>query len=108
MTQLGIIIHCTVVPTDGETPTDLESHFDAVADEFHGDQGIEDQSVSYDLSDGRMSFDMVIVADDLLQAVMNAYSHVRSAIHGAGGETPGWEIDVQDLSHELEREPTCA
>lgn len=107
MMQVRMIIHCTVVPSPGETTDDLDSHFDAVADEFHADKGITDQSMAYNLTRGRMSFEMVIQAEDVLEALSKAYSHVRSAIHGAGGDTPGWELDVRDLSHELEGDKAC-
>lgn len=115
MSEIWLSISCTVEPEPHETRADLERHFEAVADEFHDDRGLSDQSISYNAPSGRMVFELILDAEDPLDAAQKGYAHVRSAIHAAGGATPGWEQRVRDLSlvfesqkdDQSESEPAC-
>lgn len=102
MIEMQIRITCTVVPHDGETNEDLERSFDATADAFYELSGIWDQSIDFDLSEKTMAFDLSLEAASQVDGVTRAYSCVRSAIHAAGGHTPGWEHQVSMDMHDVE------
>jgi hypothetical protein len=51
-----------------------------------------DYAVSSDASDGTVTFEITADAEDELQAVAGAVSWVRTAVHAAGGSTPGWNV----------------
>jgi hypothetical protein len=52
-----------------------------------------DYAVSSDATDNAVIFEVTVEADDDLQALTAALSWVRTAIHAAGGNTPGWAIE---------------
>jgi len=81
-----------VYDREGSTPANaneiLEAHLDAVMDELvRLDAG--DPDIELDLSDCRVRFAILVEADDEAPAVGKASPTLRSAIHAAGGSTPG-------------------
>lgn len=52
-------------------------------------------------------FSMVVEDEDRFDAFRHATSTLRSALHGAGGHTPGWDHDVEAVlaSSRMSSEP---
>jgi hypothetical protein len=68
----------------------FEQHLDDVAEAF-SDISDVDGDVGADLAAGRIELCMTLSADSRLDALTKAVTAARTAIHAAGGGTPGWE-----------------
>lgn len=68
----------------------FEAHLDDVADAFE-DLADVDGDVGTDLSVGRVDLCMTLAAGDRIEALARAVAAARTAIHAAGGATPGWD-----------------
>jgi hypothetical protein len=67
----------------------LEQLLDAVMEELvklH----VTDPSIGGTLSDGDIEFTLAVEAETLEKATASAFGTIRTAIHAAGGGTPGW------------------
>lgn len=73
------------------TQEQLEHDFDLVADALYELDRIYDQDLSVDLSARTLTFSMAVDADSQVDALAAAMSAARTALHAAGGGTPGWE-----------------
>lgn len=69
----------------------------AVQVRFSGDlSGLEklldvtDPSIGGTLSDGDIEFSLAVEAETLEEATASVFVTIRTAIHAAGGGTPGW------------------
>ncbi|MCW2736111.1 hypothetical protein [Nocardioides sp.] len=65
------------------------------------DCGISDPAVSYDSDLRLVTIEVVAESDDFDDAVVTADSCIRSAIHAAGGATPGWTVERLSQKAEL-------
>ena len=83
-------------------PNRVESTFAAIADAFFDLDDVNDQDLSSD--DETLTFSMSLSADDEIAALSEAMTAVRTAIHAAGGATPGWESHIETLRTVIERE----
>jgi hypothetical protein len=60
-----------------------------------------DYAVSSDDAAHTIVFELTVDADDEMQALAGALSWVRTAVHAAGGSTPGWSVgSLGDVSVE--------
>ncbi|MFD5829527.1 hypothetical protein [Lentzea sp. NPDC060358] len=76
---------------------DLENHLEAVMDALQSEPGIEDADIGANLEDGTVEFCLHLDADDSPDALRQAHLRVRSALHAAGGATPGWDQMIQAI-----------
>ena len=51
---------------------------------------VTDPSIGGTLSDGDIEFSLAVEAETLEKATVSAFGTIRTAIHAAGGGTPGW------------------
>ncbi|GGN94172.1 helix-turn-helix domain-containing protein [Nocardia rhizosphaerihabitans] len=58
-------------------------------------------SARLDHREGQIMVELQVRADDLLQACTRGTAAVRTAIHSAGGGTPGWEKEMERLVRQL-------
>lgn len=79
------------VPSDRD---EFDSHLDQVAEAFDtltGDLADVDGDVGVNLATGRVDLCMTLTSGSYVDAVTKAVAAARTAIHTAGGATPGWE-----------------
>jgi hypothetical protein len=68
----------------------LETHLDEVAAAFAEIETV-DGDVGADLETGRVDLCMTVPSDSRVDALSTAVIAARTAIHAAGGGTPGWD-----------------
>lgn len=68
----------------------FDAHLDEVGDAL-ADTPDVDGDVGADLDAGRVDICITVEADNRADAMAKALSAARSAIHTAGGHTPGWD-----------------
>jgi len=68
---------------------DVEEFFGRVMQDFI-DVGVEDPAVGVDLEKREASFALIAEGERPEDAVAAAIGTIRTAIHAAGGATPGW------------------
>ena len=73
-------------------PEELESHLSAVMDSLL-DLNADDATVGAALAAGQVEISVSVEADSVAGAVDAGFAVIRSAIHAAGGATPGWDMD---------------
>lgn len=73
------------------TAEQFDGCFEAIADAFYECAGIENQDVEGDSSTQILAFSMDIESDDEIEAFTTGFGAARTALHMAGGATPGWE-----------------
>jgi hypothetical protein len=73
------------------TPEELQIFLDAVMDEML--KLNEDATIGARGSDGHVEIEATVEAEEFDGAVAKGSSLIRSAIHAAGGYTPGWDIE---------------
>lgn len=76
----------------GGPAEDLAEHLDAVMEELV-DLGVDDPAVGARLGAGEVEISISLDADSLDAAQAEGNATIRTAIHAAGGATPGWRID---------------
>jgi hypothetical protein len=69
--------------------SDLEKLLDVVMEELVK-LDVTDPSIGGTLSDGDIELTLAIEAETLEKATASAFGTIRTAIHAAGGGTPGW------------------
>jgi hypothetical protein len=63
---------------------------------------VTDPSIGGTLPDGDIEFSLAVEADTLEQAILAAFSTIRTAIHAAEGATPNWpEFIGQGITAQL-------
>ena len=67
----------------------LEQALDRVMEELVK-LDVTDPSIGGTLSDGDIEFSLAVEADTLEKATASVFGTIRTAIHAAGGGTPGW------------------
>lgn len=87
---------------------DFEAFFDAIADAFYECEGIFDQDVSGNADTGDIVFSLAIDTDDPAEALQRALGAVRTAMHAAGGRTPGWEQRIEEALSQISGTKTTA
>jgi hypothetical protein len=82
-------------------PEALDRFLDVVADEFYA---IREAELDYDgsLAEYKVTFAMEIAGALDLDSVTKALNDLRTAIHAAGGGTPGWPMEHLILSSTVE------
>jgi len=80
-------LHCQGDPVEDLSERQLELIMDAL----DAEPGDVDADVGADLGTGAVDFCVSIQADDPAEALGKVQAFVRSAMHGAGIHTPGWE-----------------
>jgi len=73
-------------------PSNVEEHLDRVMQELL-EIDAQDISISLVGSEGLVEMSVTVEAESVEDAVANGSAVLRSAIHAAGGFTPGWSID---------------
>jgi len=79
----------------------FEEHIDDVAEAF-ADLKDVDGDVGANLEAGRIDLCMTLSADNRVEALTKAVTTARTAIHAAGGKTPGWENMLTKLLNDDE------
>lgn len=84
-------------------PADLRDAIDGVTEQLavidEATPELLDYAVSSDACDNTVVFEVTVDAADQMEALAGAVSWVRTAIHAAGGATPGWAVrDVDSVS----------
>lgn len=83
-------------------PEDLEEQLDSVLEELES-LGAKDATVGAALSKGTVEISLTVEAAQLDDAGPIGSALIQSAIHAAGGATPGWNVDfVSVLTHRNE------
>lgn len=92
-----------VVPDPDSLTADLDRVMEALLELEDTDCGIFDSGVAADLAAGEVEISVMAEAATYEKAEEIASSCVRSAIHKAGGATPGWTglFEVQNKQSEL-------
>ncbi len=75
----------------------FEQHIEAVLGELDSLANITDADMSVDYSEPRVAFAMYITAKDDIDAISQVTTAMRTAIHAAGGGTPGWEEKISEV-----------
>lgn len=78
---------------------DFAAHIDEMRSNLHTLDHIS--SAQLDHRDGQVMVELQVSAEDLLQACTRGTAAVRTAIHSAGGGTPGWEKEMERLVRQL-------
>ncbi|MGM7646783.1 helix-turn-helix domain-containing protein [Nocardia sp. JW2] len=90
-------------------PTDFADHISALWSNLQTLDHIS--SARLDHREDQIMVELQVRADDLLQACTRGTAAVRTAIHSAGGGTPGWEKEMERLVRQLRldvsSEPEC-
>ena len=79
-------LHCQGVPAE-----ELEGQLDSIMEALVAEPGDVDADLSADIGAGTIDFQISVQADEAGQALTRAEAFVRSALHGVGVSTPGWE-----------------
>ncbi|WP_324666438.1 Hypothetical protein MUW33_2781 [Mycobacterium canetti] len=74
----------------------FEAHLDDVAEAFTEITDV-DGDVGANLATGRVDLCMTLAAADHVEALSKAVTAARTAIHTAGGRTPGWDSLLEKL-----------
>jgi hypothetical protein len=69
--------------------TELEKLLEVVMEELVR-LDVTDPSIGGTLSDGDIEFSLAVEDETLEKATASAFGTIRTAIHAAGGGTPGW------------------
>jgi hypothetical protein len=69
--------------------SELEKLLDVVMEELVK-LDVADPSIGGTLSDGDIELTLAVEAETLEKATASAFGTIRTAIHAAGGGTPGW------------------
>ncbi|MDC8992492.1 hypothetical protein PR371_00665 [Mycobacterium marinum] len=83
---------------------DMEAHLDDVAEAL-ADITDVDGDVGMNVATGRVDLCMTVLAESQSEAIGRAISAARTAIHTAGGGTPGWDGMLQKV---LENDEFCS
>lgn len=73
-----------------------------IADALYEVEGVYDQDLSVDFGSGTVTFSMTVDAADEVRALRTAMTAARSALHAAGGGTPGWEDQYRMARQQIE------
>lgn len=92
---------------DQPIDADIEAHLDDVADAF-ADIADVDGDVGVNVATGRVDLCMTLAAESPADAIGKAISAARTAIHAAGGGTPGWDDLLQKVLDNEEFRSTVA
>lgn len=85
---------------EAQDDEDVLSDLDAVMEAMLDCPELIDPSVDYDESTGAVEFEVIVEAEDLLDAMGKASVIVRTCLHAAGVGTPGWP-HVDDIKREV-------
>jgi hypothetical protein len=79
-------LHCQGIPAD-----ELEGQLDSIMEALVEEPGEVDADLSAELGAGTIDFQVSVQATEAGEALSLAQAFVRSALHGVGVSTPGWE-----------------
>ena len=85
------------------TPQELEDLLDLVMEELDN-IGAPDPTISAEASGATVEIGVSVDAASPQDAVEAGFGFIRTAVHAAGGATPGWRVDWMRV--EAERSPT--
>lgn len=92
MITVPLRFHLTVTTTADDA--DLSEHVGCVMAELlklvDCDEKLMDPSVALDLSSGHVEVELLVVAETVGMAADHGDTAIHTAIHAAGGFTPGW------------------
>lgn len=110
--RCSIILRCETSLADGDAGSIalLQDHFaevmDALSELEDCDSRLSDADMSVHLREHEAIFSVDVEAETIDEAVAIGKSALRSAIHDAGGHTPGWEqhwsVDLGPESNDQE------
>jgi hypothetical protein len=75
---------------------EVEAHLDAVAEAFTEITDV-DGDVGMNVAKGQVDLCMTLEAENTADAIAKAIVSARTAIHTAGGNTPGWDGMIPKL-----------
>lgn len=99
MWLIGVELMFTSDDPTGDDSSTLRSTVIDAYDDLRKLDGVYHAEMGGSLTAGEIEFQMVVHDDDRLEAIRNASSAVRSALHSAGAQTPGWEERLEKLLH---------
>jgi len=81
-----------IIVPDGATDieTQAEAIMDSLVDLEHVDDRLSSSGVGLDLAAMTLDVEVTVRGDDYQDCVQHALAAIRTAIHSAGGATPGW------------------
>lgn len=79
---------------------DFEAHTDRLMDALLSLQDLIDPDIGGNLAARRVDITMTVEADSIPDAAYKSLCAVRTAIHAAGGATPGWEQLIEAITTE--------
>tara|TARA_R110002051_G_scaffold1853_1_gene10132 strand:+ start:1843 stop:2178 length:336 start_codon:yes stop_codon:yes gene_type:complete len=85
------------------TPEKFDEVFDEIADALHECTGIENADLAGNSATLILTFSMDVSGRDEIAAFTTGLSAVRTALHSAGGSTPGWEDHFSIFRHLIEK-----
>jgi hypothetical protein len=87
-----LVITCKMV---GPSEPELDALFEPLADAVADLSDVIDADLGANTAEGLFNFTMAIDAPDEVSALQMGLVAVRSAVHAAGGATPGWEQNFE-------------
>lgn len=99
MTSSFLRLECEALGADAEQ---VRADFEASAEALSEMDGVFDQDVEADLSRKTLTFSLGVTSSSEVRALETAITAVRTALHAAGGGTPGWEDHSRMLRQEIE------
>jgi len=87
-----------------------EEVYDNLADAVHDLTDVKDQDLGANLAEGTFDFCLTVDASGEAEALGRGLAAVRTAVHAAGGSTPGWEQHfrrIKNVVRPVEPVPAC-
>ncbi|QCR43421.1 hypothetical protein C1N91_07540 [Curtobacterium sp. SGAir0471] len=86
----------------------LEDDFTGIADALFEVEGVIDPDLELDVERSALTFSMILEADNEADAMVNAITAARTALHTAGKGTPGWDDHYRLARQDVERQTEVA
>ncbi|MBW8807084.1 MAG: hypothetical protein JF587_25015 [Catenulisporales bacterium] len=74
--------------------TDFDEQTDRVLEELLDMAGVYDPDIAVGLATGKVDVQLIVDAEDQLDAQAKSACALRAAVHATGGCTPGWEAFI--------------
>lgn len=95
--RYGVEIELRYSGSSDDSPSEVEVIVDHLIDLEECTPGLLDSTVGLDMGAQTIEVQITIEADTGGAALDQAVACLRSAIHAAGGSTPGWEDGVEEM-----------
>jgi hypothetical protein len=97
---MAFLIELGATPT--AVPDDLDARSDALQEELDKLGHIVDPELLVNLRTGEIIAEMIVEADDMMEATSIAVCALRTAFHAIGENTPGWERLLDEVRTKVE------